>query len=660
MPDAKYMDIRRFLGELKGRGVYRVAGLYAAGSWALLQVADLFFPIFGFPDWAVTSLLAAAAAGFPLAMGLAWVFDLTPEGIVETRSGSLDTRQFQLSPYRILELFLIVSLVGMVGFLYLERLTPARDDGGSRDDGRPAIAVMAFDNLSDDPSANYFGDGLAEEILNLLARLSELNVAARTSSFYFKGKSVDLRDVGRKLGVDHVLEGSVRRAGNQVRVTAQLIEMKTGYHVWSQTYDRDYTSLFKIQDEIARQVVDALKVILSDNSRAILNDRPDPAPGAYDYYLQGREYLRGSLSQEDLVSAVQMFESAIDIEPAYTDAFAGMCDARLQLYSQGRDTAQFASAENACRKALALDSNRDSVLVALGNLYRVSGEYQRALQSYRRALELAPDNVDAILGMADTYHSDNRPELAEAAYQKAIELKPYYWLAYLRTASFLFDAGRFEEAVPYYERITELMPETTKAYNGLGAAYFMLGDFAASAAALQRSLEIAPSAMAYSNAGTSLFLMGEFGEAAKMYVKALESGPRHFHWLGNLADAYRHIDGMKSLAESTYRNAIALAEESLRVNSEDAQTLGLIAHYYASIGENDKALFYIEKASFMAPGAVYVQYNAATAYCAMGEVEHAADALREAVANGYPRHLIVVDANLCSLVDWPEFQPEAQ
>ncbi|TXS95951.1 tetratricopeptide repeat protein [Parahaliea maris] len=654
------MDIRRFLGELKGRGVYRVAGFYAAGSWALLQVADVFFPILGLPDWAITSLLAVAAAGFPLAMGLAWVFDLTPEGIVETPSNSIDLKQFKLSPYRILELFLIVALVGMVGFLYLERLTPDTRPPHPPIYDRPAIAVMAFDNLSDDPSANYFGDGLAEEILNLLARLSELNVAARTSSFYFKGKSVDLRDVGKKLGVDHVLEGSVRRAGNQVRVTAQLIEMKTGYHVWSQTYDRSYTSLFKIQDEIARQVVDALQVILSDSSRAILEDRPELAPRAYDYYLQGREYLRGPLSQEDIISAVQLFQRAIDLEPAYTDAFAGICDARLALYSQGRDTAQFSSAETACRKALTLDGNRVAVLVALGNLYRVSGEYEQALQSYQRALKLDTTNVDAVLGIAETYHDDNQPELAEEAYRTAIQLKPNYWLAYRGFATFLFDAGRFEEAIPHYKRITELMPDTSKAYNGLGAAYLMLGDFAASAEALQRSLEIQPTAIAYSNAGTSLFLMGEFGQAARMYLKALESGPQHFHWLGNLADAYRHLEGMEELAESTYRKAIELAEESLTINATDAQTLGLIAHYYASVGEREKALFYIEQARSLAPGAVYVQYNAATTFCAIDEIKRAGEALREAVANGYPRHLIVVDANLCSLVDWPEFQPGAQ
>jgi len=253
------MDIRRFLAELRGRGVYRVAAIYAAGSWAILQIADVFFPILGLPDWAITSVLLATALGFPVAIILAWIFDVTPAGIVETDSTAINYGRLNLSFARLVELGLLLTLIGLVGFLFVDRLSPGEANESASIEADPSVkrnsvAVMAFENMSVDPSVEYFGDGLAEEILNLLARITEINVASRTSSFYFKGKQVDLREVGRKLGVGYVLEGSVRRSGNQVRVTAQLIEMETGFHVWSETFNRDYGDSFRIQDQIAREV----------------------------------------------------------------------------------------------------------------------------------------------------------------------------------------------------------------------------------------------------------------------------------------------------------------------------------------------------------------------------------------------------------------------
>mgnify|MGYP001547718768 FL=1 len=187
----------------------------------------------------------------------------------------------------------------------------------------------------------------------------------------------------------------------------------------------------------------------------------------------------------------------------------------------------------------------------------------------------------------------------------------------------------------------------------------MLGDFEASADALQRSLQIAPSAIAYSNAGTSLFFLHRFREASEMYLKAVEYGSENFQWWGNLGDAYRHAEGLGELAEPAFRHAIKLANASLKINPADAQTMGLLAHYHASVGDRDQALGYIAQARALAPHSVYVYYNTATALCALGDFDGAIQALREAVDRGYPKQLVVVDANLCSLGERPEFQPSA-
>jgi TolB-like protein/Tfp pilus assembly protein PilF len=658
------MDIRRFLAELKGRGVNRVAAFYAAGSWALLQIADVFFPILGLPDWAITGVLVAAALGFPLAIALAWVFEITPAGLVETDSRRLEFGHLSLSPVRVVELVLLIALVCLVGFLYIDRLTENNNDAESPftslpEDQRPSVAVMAFENISDDPSAEYFGDGLAEEILNLLTRLNELHVAARTSSFYYKGKDVDLREVGRKLGVGHVLEGSVRRAGDQVRVTAQLIEMKTGFHLWSETYDMDYGDSFRIQDEIARQVVAELQVLLSDNSLDILNDRPILDPQAYDYYLQGREYLRKSLSAESMERAVALFEEAVAQDKDYADAHAGLCDAKLGLYQLDLDPEHFEVARSACETALSIEPEALPVYVALGNLYRLSGRTEEALGQFEQALAIDPRSVDALDGLGQVYRFDNKATLAEKTFLRAIQVQPYDWRGYLSMGGVLFSSGRYEDAIPYYRRITELMPDNANAFNGLGACHSMLGDFDRAVEAFQRSLDLGPTTLAYANLGTNLFYTGHFEKAAEMYSKATESAPEDFRWWGQLGDAYRHADGLAEMAGPMYRKAIQLANKVIEVNPEDAKTLGLLAHYHAGLGDRDNALQYIGKASALAPKDVYVYYDAATALCSLGDEDQAALALKKAVELGYSRKLIVVDANLCSVASRPEFQPVA-
>lgn len=644
------MDIRRFLAELKGRGVYRVAALYAAGSWALLQVGDIFFPILGFPEWAITGVLAVAALGFPVAIILAWVFEVTAEGIVEI-DPEVNFGKLRLSPARLAELGLLLALIFMVGFLYLERLTlqeqfaEAVADGGSR---RPSVAVMAFQNMSDDPSVDYFGDGLAEEILNLLARVNELDVAARTSSFYYKNKDIELKDVSERLGVAHILEGSVRRSGDKVRVTAQLIEMESGFNLWSQTYDRDYSDSFRIQDDIARQVVASMHIALSDASSQLLNERPVMNPEAYDYYLQGRDYLRQSLSKESLDNAIELFAHAIELDPEYAAAHAGLCDSHLGLYRVTLAPEQFLEAKASCEAALAIEGDALPVFVALGNLYRYSGKYEQALEQFNKALAIDPNSIDALDGLGHTYRQDNKASQAEDTFQLAIQKQPLDWRGYMGMGGLLFTRGRFEEAIPYYGRITNLMPDNAQAFNDLGACYFLVGDFESAADALRRSLELEPTALAYSNAGSSLFFLGEFDEALEMYMKAVELAPDDFQNWGALGDTYRHLGGdMRELAEPMYRNAIKLAMERLAVNPSDTQTLGLLAHYQAGVGDREQALQNIARAQALAPEDVYVNYNAATAFCSLGDEDQAELALSRAVEMGYSVDLVAVDANLC-------------
>ncbi|MEE4146660.1 MAG: tetratricopeptide repeat protein, partial [Halieaceae bacterium] len=651
--------LNQLVNELRSRGVYRVAAFYSAGAWALLQVADVIFPIIGLPDWSVTAVLITAAAGFPIAIIVSWFFDMTPEGLVEAPVTPDEPTRPMVSASHLIQLVLIVVLTFLVGYLYLERLSDTSRDQvnplAAPGTGRLSIAVMPFVNMSQVEDRDYIGDGLAEEILNLLAKLNELNVAARTSSFYFKDKTADIRAIAEQLGVSHVLEGSVRFDGEQVRVTAQLIEADNGYHLWSETYDRQMGSILALQDEIAAKVVTNLQLLLSPESREVLSQSTDVNPASVDYYLRGMAYLRMPPDTSSLLIARDFFEKATNTDPEFADAHAGLCNSLLGLYSIDLDIGKFHAAETACQRALVLDRRAGAVYTALGNLYTVSGQYDQAINEFNTAISLASASADAYLGLGLAYKNSNRPALAEQSFMKAIELQPNYWRAYMSMGNYLFDAGQVDQALPYYQRITELMPQSEIALNNLGAAHFISGNFAEAAQHWQQSLELAPSSDAYSNVATSLYLEGQYRQAAELYHKAVEFAPDDCELWGNLGDTYSQLPDGADLASAMYQNAIQLAEKRLQINASDSRTLALMGHYQAKTGGREQALSYIDRALDLAPNDMSVTYYSATALAELGELERSFDMLERALSLGYPWEVASADGNLKTLRSLPRY-----
>ena len=645
------MRLRQFIAEVKRRGIYQVTVYYSTGSWLLLQVADVLVPAFGLPEWTINGLLAVAAAGFPIALVFTWLFDLTPEGLVEAGTADTPGEKVDWSRTHIIEFTVIVVLAVLVGYLYLDRLAHQNTQPTSAQ--RPSIAVMPFANMTD---MNYFGDGLAEEILNLLARLNELDVAARTSSFYYKNNEVNIQSIGEQLGVGHVLEGSVRREGNRVRVTAQLIRVSNGFHLWSETYERSLMDVLALQDEIASKVVNSLQVLLSPDSKQALSHNVTADPAAYDFYLRGRAFLRMPRDESNLEFALELFDKAAAVDPAFADAYAGQCDSLLSLYSINLDDTNFKLAEAACHRALTLDRRAAPVYIALGNLYRSSGQYEKATEEFKTALAFKNNSADAHVGLAMNYEHQNQLALAEQHYKTAIQLQPNYWHALMSMANFLFEHGRMDEAVGYYQRISDLMPQSETAFNNLGAAYFMTGEFEQATAAWQRSLQLNPSATTYSNVATSLFFRSRFDEALPLYHKALEHAPDAYELWGNLADTYRQSPTGNDMAAPMYANAIKLAQKRLEINPSDADTLALMGHYYAGIGNREQALQHIHEALRLAPENMYTAYNAATALATLGEFNQAIELLTQALTFGYPWHIMIADANLQELRNMPQFE----
>jgi tetratricopeptide (TPR) repeat protein len=452
-----------------------------------------------------------------------------------------------------------------------------------------------------------------------------------------------------------VLEGSVRFDGEQVRVTAQLIEVANGYHLWSETYNRELGSILALQDEIAEKVVTNLQLLLSPESREVLARSTDVDPASVDYYLQGRAYLRMPPDASSLEFARNFFEKATSIDPEFADAYAGLCNSMLGLYAIDLDIGKFHEAEKACQRALVLDRRAGSVYAALGNLYTVSGQYEQAINEFNTAISLSSAPADAYLGLGLAYKRSNQAALAEQSFMKAIELQPNYWRAYMTMGNFLYDAGRVEEAIPYYERITELMPRSEIALNNLGAALFVSGQFSQATRYWQQSLELAPSSDAYSNVATSLYLEGDYRQAADLYHKAVEFAPDDCELWGNLGDAYSQLPETEDLAGAMYTNAIRLAEQRLQINQSDSRTLALMGHYQAKTGKRDMALSYVDRALALAPNDMNVTYYSATAMAELGEWERSFDMLEQALSLGYPWNMANADGNLKALRELPRY-----
>jgi TolB-like protein/Flp pilus assembly protein TadD/DNA-binding winged helix-turn-helix (wHTH) protein len=500
------------------------------------------------------------------------------------------------------------------------------------------IAVLPLVDVTPGDGNAYLGDGLAQELSARLARIHGLRVASRTSAFAFRDRETDVRAIAQTLGVRHVLEGSVMRQGNQLRVTAQLVDADSGYNVWSQTYNRTWQDLVAIQDEVARSIVGTLQVVLSSEAQAA--HPPTTRVDAFDLYLAGLAKLQGPGRATQLEAAADSFRQALTLDPKFALAYAGLCERYIVEYENTRSTALIAQAESACGAALKLDGSLREVSAALAHLYLVSGRAAQAAALYRDAIRADPDDADGYMGLGEALDGQQHGTEAEHAFRRAVDVEPTYWEAQTALGNFLFRHGRAAAAIPVYRRVTELIPASPFAFNNLGAALEMTADFGGAAAAFERSLALEPTRSAYSNLGTVYYFLGRYADAARMFGRATElAGEDHRVW-GNLADALWQIDSSRQEAQSDYRRAITLAQRSLDVDPKDGISWMQLAYYCARAGQSEPVARYASRALQLDADDEYVHYYAALVALQRGDTSGAMDALSRAVELGYPPQLV--------------------
>jgi len=454
---------RNFVAELKRRNVYKVAIAYGVVAWLLMQVASQIFPFFEIPNWAVRLVVLLLIIGFPVALILAWAFELTPEGIKRAEDVDL-SKSVRRKTGRKLDFFIIAVLLLVIGILLFQRLHPNVSPAISSSLEK-SIAVLPFENLSRDPDNAFFTDGVQDEILADLAKVADLKVISRTSVMLYKsGNPRNLREIGQQLGVAHVLEKSIQRAGNRVRVMAQLVDARTDAHLWAQTYDRELADVFAIQSEIAKTIADQLQARLSPTEKAALEQRPTANLAAFDPYVRATAFMDvgpGDLNtRENLLQAVNFLGQAIARDPAFLLAYCKLAYAHDRLYLLGED-------HTPSRLAL-------------------------ADMAVKNALRLGPDSGDAHLASAQHLYSNLDYDGARAEIGIARRTLPNNPRIFELSGYIDRRQGRWEEATRNFERALDLDPRNVPTLQNVASNYIFLRDYAKAGAAFDRALAFKP------------------------------------------------------------------------------------------------------------------------------------------------------------------------
>ncbi len=430
--------MNNLIEELRRRNVVRVGVAYVLLFWVLIQVTETVGPALQLPDWTLAFVTWIGIIGLPVVLIFSWVFELTPEGLKREseveRSSSITSDTGRKINYVVIGLLIIAVVV-----LLVERETGdttsdptpavAATAEEPNEDGYDSIGVLPFVNMSDDPGQEYFSDGISEELLNALAKLKGLQVAARTSSFAFKGQNQDITEIGRKLNVDTVLEGSVRKAGERLRITAQLIDVDNGYHLWSETYDRELTDIFAVQDEITAAIVDALLLHFDAGEEVQTGGTEVTNMSAYDAYLQGRHKLR-EISPTAMREALNLFRAATDADPDFAPAWAARAIAVVALredhFREGipREESHML-ARNNLERALAIDPDLAEAYVAQSFLEADEYRYEDALVSLEKALDINPNLAEAWMWHSRLVGRFGRIREARENILEALDLDPH-------------------------------------------------------------------------------------------------------------------------------------------------------------------------------------------------------------------------------------------
>ena len=541
-----------FFAELKRRNVYKAAVAYAVVAWLIVQVATQVFPFFDVPNWAIRLVVILLVLGFPAAMIFSWAFEITPEGI--KRESEIDANE-SIAPRTgqklvAMTVVLAVIAIGLFMFQRLRQTTSVTAPNALPAITAKSIAVLPFENLSRDPDNAFFADGVQDEILTRLARIADLKVISRTSTEKYRTKPDNLREIAQQLGVTNILEGSVQKAGDQVRITVQLINALTDSHLWADTFDRKLLDTFAVESDVAQKIAASLEAKLTGSEKRAIAARPTENSEAYQLFLKGR-FFWNKRTGADLHTAANYFEQAIAADANFAGAYAGLADADLLIpvFGAGAPREFFPKAMAAARRAIELDDASAEGHTALAQLVMFDFKFPESEREFRRAIELNPNYATA-----------------------------HHWLG----NSLLVTLGRFDEAVKEGRRAMELDPLSLIINADLGSTLLVARRYDEAIAQLQRTLKLDSNfAYAHWNLGEALYLKGDLPGAIAEYQRAdaLDDDPEITALLGA---AY--------VKAGQRDKALECLEKLKQVEKQRFVRNYLFTFLYAALGDNATAL----------------------------------------------------------------------
>jgi TolB-like protein/Flp pilus assembly protein TadD len=548
------MKSPNFFAELKRRNVYKVAVAYAVVGWLSIQAASIFLPAFNAPQWAMQIVIFILVIGFPIALAFSWAFEITPEGIKRESEVTADQSITHHTGRKIVALTIVLAVIA-TGLLIFQFIRPRSTSPSTATISNKSIAVLPFDNLSRDPDNAYFVEGIQDEILTRLAKIADLKVIARSSTQRFQNKS-DLPQIAQQLGVAHLLEGSVQKVNDQVRINVQLIKAANEAHLWAEVYDRKLTDIFAVESEIAKTIADTLQAKLTGSEQRVIAARPTENTEAHQLYLKGR-FFWNKRTGNDLKKSIDYFQQALAIDPNYALGYAGVADAYVLLPGYNAGTPQDC--------------------------------YPKAMAAAKKALDSDDTLAEAhtTLALALWYYDFDFAQ-ANKEFQRAIELNPNYATGHQQYGNNMLSAlGRFDEAIAEGKRGVELDPLSLVINTDLGVNYLFARRYDEAIAQLRKTIEMDPGYyFAHSNLAQALEMKGDRDGAIAEYQKAraLNDDPGVLAYLarfyglgGNKTETEKILDQLKELSKQRYVSDYSFA---------------LV---YLGLGEKEEALHWLEQ-----------------------------------------------------------------
>src|ERR1700730_12884156 len=527
------MNSRNFFAELKRRNVYKVAVAYAIVGWLLVQVATQVFPFLEIPNWVIRLVIAVVAIRFPIAHVIVWAFALTPEGIKRTEDVDLAASARQPRKHA----WIFVVIVGgafSIGLFFIGRYT-GRNTASASELPAKSIAVLPFDNLSRDPDNAFFAEGVQDEILTRLAKVADLKVIARTSTQRFKSAPENLPDIAKRLGALNILEGSVQKVNDQVRVNVQLINALTNAHLWAEIYDRKLTDIFAVESDIAKTIADALQAKLTGSEKQMIAAQPTNNTEAYELYHKGRS-LWEKRTGDNIPKAIAFYEQAIAHDPNYALAYAGLSSAYIlsPFYAGADRLSTSPKAKEAALKALRLDPNLAEAHAALGKVLFFSEiDLGGAMREYKRAIELKPNDAGAHHWLGnDSLAALGQFEEAIAEGRRSVELDPLSIVINADLGETFYYAKRYDESVTQLRKTLDLDPTSFYTHYNLGIALQAKGDLPGAIVEYEKAKQLSSDNLLVSTLSAAAKAQAGDKDAARRMLSDLDKESQHREVLG--------------------------------------------------------------------------------------------------------------------------------